>query len=45
MAQLVHDDAELVAILANRNRLRTVATLADEGAAPVIWANVTRVVC
>ena len=35
VAELVNDDAELVAVLADRDRLRTVAALSHERTAPV----------
>jgi hypothetical protein len=35
MAEFVHDNTEFVAILANRNRLRSIASSAHERAAPV----------
>ena len=35
VTQLVHDDAELVAVLADADHLRAAAALADERAAPV----------
>jgi len=34
VTKLVHDDAELVAVLADRDRLRTVAALSHERTAP-----------